>query len=151
MTTEPPLAYLSHSCPGRARLKFAANRGDTEHFARLSALLAEAPGVVSIKANALTASLLILHQGSLEEILAFAETREALRLSTRPVYARSQATETDEFSLKALATVAVLGLGMIQLLRGEVLGPASQLFGLAWHMVRQPSGDAGTEDLTDAD
>lgn len=150
MNTQPPLAYLGHQCPGRARLKFAANRGETEHFAALSALIAEAPGVVSIRANALTASLLILHKGPLEEIVTFATSRNLLRLSEQPVYAQSQVIEPEEISLGGLATIAVLGLGVVQLLRGEILGPASQLFGLAWHMLQQPAGNGGAGDAGDA-
>jgi hypothetical protein len=150
MTEQPPLAYLSHHCPGRARLKFAANRGSTEYFARLSALLAEAPGVIAVTANAVTASLLILHKGPLSDVLDFAQSRELVRLSKQPVHARSQVVEADEISLKTLATMAVLGLGVVQLLRGEVLGPASQLFGLAWHMLREPAG-MSADNGSDAD
>ncbi|NJO67573.1 MAG: hypothetical protein HC826_00985 [Rhodospirillales bacterium] len=107
--------------------------------------------MTSVTTNPLTASLLILHHGSLQEVLEFARSRNLIQLSDRPVYARSQFGEPDELSIKALTVAALLGLGTIQLLRGDILGPASQLFGLAWHMLQNSGGDGGAEEAGSVD
>lgn len=137
----PPPAYLCHRCPGRARLKFAAHRGNAMYFQELSALIAELPGVTGVQTNALTASVLILHQGELADVLGHAASRRLFRLSEEPVYARSQFAEPDEISVKGLVVLVVLGLGVLQVFRGYALGPASGLLALAWHLARDHPSD----------
>lgn len=143
--SDPPEAWLSHRCPGRARLKIGDHRGDEAYLAALSRRLAAAPGVTSVTANALTASLLIRHEGALDDILSYAADQDLVRLSDRPVYARSEFSEPDEISLKGLATLAIFGLGVFQLVRGNVLGPATGLFTLAWHLYRGGDDDDADE------
>ncbi len=136
----PPLAYVCHRCPGRARLKVAVRRNDAAWFEELSARIAEAPQVIAVKSNALTASLLIFHRGALEDVLDYAVSKQVLSLSEAPVFARSQFAEPDEISVRSLATLAMLGLGVVQLLRGRALGPASGLFALAWSLSQHRAG-----------
>lgn len=133
---EAPAAFLSHRCPGRARLKFGAHRGDQQFFTTLTQQMAEVPGIIGVSANALTASLLILHEGSLEDVLAEASVRGLLRLVEEAEFARSRFAEPDELSLRQLATIALFTLGVVQVLRGYALGPASGLFAMVWHLTR---------------
>ncbi len=59
-------AYLSHLATGRVRLKIPERRGDEAYFHALETALAARSDIQRVQASPRTASLLLLHDGSLE-------------------------------------------------------------------------------------
>lgn len=146
-----PVAHVAHCIPQRTRMRIPARRGDHEYFGRLKETLAGCPGVLEVETNPLTAGLLLRHDAPLEEIGAFAETQELFALSRElaafvPLARRlldiGRAIDgalVDATHGKLNATEAgllvVLALAFYQLWRGNILPPASPLFGYALSLV----------------
>jgi hypothetical protein len=74
-TTTRPQAQLVHSMPGRARLRFAEQRGDEAFFESLKASLEKQPGVIQVRPVVHTGSVLLLLTGELAGVLAHAEKK----------------------------------------------------------------------------
>jgi hypothetical protein len=65
-------ATVTHRLPGRTRLRLAADRGDLALFDRIVARLSEAPGVLRVRANPRTGSILVEHEGEFGDVAGFA-------------------------------------------------------------------------------
>lgn len=142
-----PVAHVAHRIPQRTRLRIPAHRGDHDYFQQLKKALECCPGVREVETNPLTAGLLLRHDAPLEEIGAFAEAQELFALSRElaafvPLARRlldiGRAIDRallDATHGKLNATeaslLAVLALAFYQLWRGNILPPASPLFGYA--------------------
>lgn len=138
MTPRTP-AYINHRCAGRARFKFAARRGDTAYFFELAEALASGPGVLAVHASPLTASVLVRHEGPLEDIVAFAQSKGLFALVDHPVTPLPQFEEdAGALDVNTLLALLFFGLGIVQVVRGHVLGPAISLFGLALQVAGTP-------------
>lgn len=131
--SQPPLrADIEHRIPGRLRLRIRQRRGDPGFFRQAEAALAGVPGVSAARANAQTGSLLVEYSGDEAAVLAAARahgldvTEPPVRhVAVRPAAARS-AMETPPPKPLNLAAMGLTGAGLVQLLRGEVVGSASE-------------------------
>ena len=126
---------LEHMMPGRIRLRFRSRRGETDFFQKLVTLLSQISLVDEVDANSLTGSVLIRHSASPDQ-LAFLAAQSGLL----PVQDLSSALgdppapprEARSGSSAPMA-VGLFALALLQLVRGRVLGSASEQF---WHAER---------------
>ncbi|HWO09398.1 MAG TPA: hypothetical protein VNN80_07955 [Polyangiaceae bacterium] len=77
-----PLARIVHSIPGRARLRATDIKGDASALDALRTAIEAAPAVQNVSVNVLTGSLVVEHQGELEELTEELERRGTLRIET---------------------------------------------------------------------
>jgi hypothetical protein len=138
-----PVAHIIHRIPGRARLKLPNNRGDQALFERLVEGLESHAGVDEVTANSRTGSLLICHSAPLAAILSFAERGDLFTVGDELKWRDTLANRTrahlgvlDEriarlsegrLDLRSLLILTFLGLTLTQVLRGQILPPASTL------------------------
>lgn len=137
-----PRALLVHSVPGRLRLKIPDKRRDHDYFQRLQNELQTLEGVIELSLNAYTASALIGHDWPSDEILLhFAERTGLFVLDPAPFepmwrrasvrleqWDRRLATLTrGEVGVRSVLMLVTLLLGLRQAMRGQTLGPASNL------------------------
>ena len=137
------VAHIVHSLPGRTRLKLPNRRGEPDYFTRLSECLSQCAGVVRVQANLRTGSLLLEHTVSLEQIAAFAQTHQLFTLAP-PESLQQEITASTQASLRWLnrqlaqagegllnvrvvLIVGLAGLTLIQVARGQILLPATNL------------------------
>ncbi|WP_119165861.1 hypothetical protein [Algihabitans albus] len=146
----PPEASVAHSSRGRLRLKVPARRGDLAFFAELGGKLAAAPAVREVETNARTAGILIKHDSSGEALLAWAGDHNLLTPSGQ-LFTPHRQRPAAEPNWRTLVVLVVLLLAVTQLLRGQILGPATTLAFMAAQIarLRLVSGEAepvGSED-----
>jgi hypothetical protein len=140
--SDPPTGNVVHALRGRLRVKVPDRRRNGAYFSAVAAELAGCPGVQSVEANALTASLLIVHDTENQTVAQFALDRGLLKMDFSP--ARAAETTDAERWLGALSdastritaasggrgdlTSALAGifliLAVIQLARRQVAVPA---------------------------
>lgn len=121
-----PLATLVHATAGRMRLRVASRRGDVAFFEACAARLGQLPGIAAVDARAMTASLLLHHEGVRVEALSAAAERAGLF-----IVAALEEEAPAGFTLPpvpALGAVAFGALGVMQLFNKRVLPPATTLF-----------------------
>ena len=75
-----PLARISHRIPGRARLRTQGIKGDRAAVNALLGVLEETPGVKNVQVSLTTGSVLVEHDGDIDDVLRAAEQRGALQL-----------------------------------------------------------------------
>jgi hypothetical protein len=140
MLSALPRAHVAHASGGRTRLRVPERRGDAEFFAALAARLAELEGVHDVRARALTAGLLIEHEGAFEPI---AEQARGAGL-----FVLEEPSADEEPAGPALPALAgVFGaLALLQLLRSRVLPPAITLLWYAASLAhpQAPSASAAS-------
>jgi Heavy metal associated domain 2 len=146
-------AQRVHNLPGRTRFKIPERRGDQAFFDEISERLRKFPSVREVKANPLTASLLLHYSGDLDSepmqaaMNALAEIVE-LELSTPPVAKRlrADAAEVDQsiqrlthgaLDLGSAAALVLLALAGVQLLRGQQPVAAVSLAWYATELLRR--------------
>ena len=76
------LARLVHSIPGRARLRTTGIKGDRAALSQLQAALEDAPGVKDVRVSATTGSVVVEHDGNIDDVLRALEASGALQLET---------------------------------------------------------------------
>lgn len=151
---EPEPARLVHRLPGRARLRIEGRRGDVAWFDRLRLDLALVEGVRAVEANPRIGSLLLLHDGPLEPLLARLHAAglvaaDPLARGERPFRERlvERLGRLDRAMLRAsegeldgrgALLLAFLGLALLQAVRGQVAGPALTLLWYASGLLRPP-------------
>lgn len=127
-------ATIEHVVPGRIRLKFYEQRGNTQFFEQLVSTVSQHPAVEEARANPLTGSVLVRHTGPLEELARAAVQLGIISRETLTSLMAQQQSATGWGALlnrsSELPALALSGLGALQLLRGRALGPASEHF---WH------------------
>lgn len=148
-------AHIVHRAPGRLRLRIPARRRDTGYFGELAERLARLPGVESVRADSLSAGVLILHRGVGEAELAaacegLAELSEVPPPARRAIDQAAAALERADAALRqasggrsdtaSLVFLLLAALALVQLGRGQVLAPASSLLWHALELVRHPGG-----------
>jgi hypothetical protein len=155
------IGYLVHRLPGRARLKFPAYRGNPDGFAELAKRLEAGPGVLSLRFNVATGSLLLEHEPAtaLEDILAYAALHalfECLEQEPPPpaplpvpsvvaVAAKGvdllnqglTSTSGGRVDLPSVYFLAHIGMGILEVTRGHVMPPAITLFWRALEGLRK--------------
>lgn len=124
-----PKAYLVHKIRNRARIRVPGKRGSAEYFDRLEKELVKLRGIDEVRANPVTASLLIFHNEARgeklwEQLIRSAKVRKLFLLTKEE---RRTLTKLPTMSppdlTRALATASGV-FGMIQLFRGQWLPPA---------------------------
>lgn len=155
------VAHAVHRTPARLRLRVPARRYDEPYFSALTQRLAELPGVVEAIATPHTAGVLLrLEPGSGTDPVAAIEGAGLLRIveSTRPLSPtltgmRRAAERIDETlagltagvaDLRSLTFALLLGLGLIQAARGQLMAPGLSLLWYAFELIRftPPDPDA---------
>jgi hypothetical protein len=140
----PPAAQVIHDSPGRLRLKLPDRRGETGLFAEVGGRLAQAPGVAEVRTNARTASILILHESDRGSLMRWAETAGVLQETARS-FAPFPPRPAREPGWRTVLAVLVAVLAVVQLFRGQVLGPFTTLAFMAAQIARLPIAGAGPE------
>jgi Heavy metal associated domain 2 len=136
-----PIAIVAHSARGRARFKIADRRRQEEFFATAADRLGAAPGVERVEVNPLTGSILVHHESSVSALSGYAEANGLFRLEGQPVRVSNlmrqralwadhqvRAYSGESLDLKSLGLVLLLGMGTLQLIRGQLAAPAVTVF-----------------------
>jgi hypothetical protein len=74
------LARVVHSIPGRTRLRADGIKGDVRALEAVQTALEDTQGVRNVQINALTGSILVEHDASIEALLQQLEQRDVLEL-----------------------------------------------------------------------
>jgi len=141
------VAHVVHQLPGRLRLRIPEHRKDEAFFDSLAGRLREIEDIISVSRDALTASLLIHHQVPEDRIWSFLE--ELLELTLQPAPATATAYSLSSVGagiqavnhslqrasggatdLRTLLFLLLVGLAIRQILRGQIMIPAT---GLLWN------------------
>jgi hypothetical protein len=145
-------ARIAHHSRGRTRLKVRAKRGDAGYFAGVCRELAEHEAVEHVDANPSTSSLVVWHRddADIATLGAFARDRQLFELDPEPpegtladgaaALLRDIDAGIGELSarradLRSVLLGAFVAIGLVQMLRGRVLAPASTLFWYAFELV----------------
>jgi hypothetical protein len=120
-TTSRSAANVTHRLPGRTRLRVPSRRGDPAFFARAIERARNLPAVRAARANPVTSSLLLEHEGEIEPI-----ARElGLDLAApRPPVPRTRPPITPA-SPYGLAAVGFGTASVVQLARGRLVGDSA--------------------------
>jgi hypothetical protein len=148
-----PRAHIVHTLPGRLRLKMPEMRGKPDFFARVMDVLLAQRGIEAVRVNPLTGSVLILGaaDADLKTVATQGQAAELFALADRPVQVQTglQQARADLQQLSAdlvgasrggtdarstMLALLLLG-GLVQVARGELLAPASQLFIAAYQLL----------------
>ena len=140
-------ARLCHVMPGRMRLQIPDRRHDTAFFAGIEQALSRCDGVYAVRANPLTAAVLVLHAGTVDAISDYARAQglfaldpaarvlpygsgDRVRAVPRHRPAPSPGEQSDRRA--GMLSASMAGLGALQGLRGRVMPPAMTLFWYAY-------------------
>ena len=140
-------ARLAHQIPGRTRLRLEGEAADHAELEQLAESIAAMPGVRRVDIRADTGSILIRHIGAFETV---SEGFEAIGLALLPAVVEDMidpigdtGRELGELNAAfdkltggkidfwSAAFLGVLGIGLWQLGRGRVAGPALTVLGQA--------------------
>jgi hypothetical protein len=147
-----PTAQVCHAIPGRTRIRISDKRRDSAYFLDVQRKLAACDGIENVEVNALTASLLLHHQSSQQAIADFASDKGLFRVEQpdEAVDAESESISERAYSslrildqqLRGLSRggmdfwgvvfVIMLGLGLNELIKGNVASPATTML---WYAV----------------
>lgn len=154
--SHPSQAHLIHRMHGRARFRIRAHRNDPDYFDSLADRLRRVPGVSNVETNATTGSVLVQHDGSLDDFAAAISDDSQLGklvefvLQSPPVSHRLSAEISvlddavqrfsgGELDLGTVASFGLLGLAGIQLFLGRQLASAVSLAWYAAELIRRSS------------
>jgi hypothetical protein len=147
-----PPAFIAHRLPGRIRLRIPSRKGDSRYFLDLERGLRSCPGVKAVSVNPVTASVLVSHAetANADGIARCAKQADLFALAgderrTLPLIRRAEDVlrQADErliglsrgaSDLRSTLLLLLLGAGLVQLVRGEVLGSASTLLWYAFEL-----------------
>lgn len=77
-----PLAYISHRTPRRLRIKMYSRKGDAGYFDEVKKKFSGVNGIESVEVNALTGSILIIHNNLAPDIIGqFAQANDIFSLA----------------------------------------------------------------------
>ena len=166
---ELPEAYITHATKGRLRIKIPLRKGDRAFFSALQDHLSrfsEFPGIQKIELNPITGSMLVIHSletnpAYLKLIEAYVEQKGLFKIGTpSPPHASvfGKLAETfknanneitdftaGELDIRSLALVALLGLGLYQISRGQFMIPAVSAFWYAATLLKEQPADNGNQ------
>jgi len=126
-----PEAYVAHASMARLRLRIPSRRHDQAFFDRVCERLAARAEVVAAKANPATASLLIQHYCPLERLYSVAADENLFAVAGRKPAASEAGFANLDFDAARFAVPVLVGLAMLQAVRGNLLSPATSLLSLA--------------------
>lgn len=147
-----PVALVAHSCAGRARLRIPERRHDGEYFASVASSLLTCDLIDAAQPNPATASIVINHRGELAQVAQFAASANIFVLSQlsplgdsalrgasdglRNINSAVQGLTNGKLDAPSLVYAGLIGLALIQALRGQVVGPATTLLWNALTMIQ---------------
>ncbi|MGF1615014.1 MAG: HMA2 domain-containing protein [Gammaproteobacteria bacterium] len=150
-----PSAHIAHTLAGRLRIRIPARRRDSGYFASLADAFGAMPGIEGLEVNALTASLLLYHTISSEQISEFAERRalfrvvpernESASLSTRlssgleAIDSKIRGVSDGSLDFWGAVFLVLVAMSIVQLAQGHILAPASTLLWYALGTFAVPS------------
>ncbi|MGD8568007.1 MAG: hypothetical protein PVJ39_07960 [Gammaproteobacteria bacterium] len=148
-----PTAYLTHSAPGRYRLKVPSKRHDSTFFDNLETELSAVTGVERITVNTTTASVLIEYESGAElrdKLMSWLGSSPYFELTSEPkpmaVWkdASRRLSSVDAFikdssggqvDFRSILFVAFVLMAVRQLQQGAVFGAASNLLWYATQLI----------------
>jgi hypothetical protein len=169
-----PSAYIKHQLPGRVRLKIPQKRGDFRYFDRIAELFTDCPGITQLQLNPPAASILICHVTETDflNIAEFAQTNGLFTITEQPEETYSMPylpipkftskglNRVDESLMdfsqglldgRSLLILALIGLAVRQMTRGNIMGPATTLLWYAFSLLKAENGKTFDSDsLSDA-
>ncbi len=137
-----PDAYVSHVIPGRLRVKIPSKKGDARYFDDVHKQMSGYEGIARVVVNALTASVLVIHELNSRKIAAYAEQGNLFRIEDvkpfeKQTYISRKVSETFRdvnsrvivstkgfANVPDLALLTLVGLSVIQISRGNFTAPA---------------------------
>ncbi|MBN9134035.1 MAG: hypothetical protein J0H48_11840 [Nitrosospira multiformis] len=153
-----PLARVAHALPGRKRIKIDGKRGDAAYFATLEKKLAECPGVVAVTTDPRTSTALVSHTAEdpvlwnyIAEHGLFQFGKNETSVPT-PVHSSIaggiMAAEHKPYTksgkkpdIRRLIFLAMMGMGVVQVIRGNIAIPAIAAFWYAYCVFPGMNGD----------
>jgi len=155
-SAHPPKANLIHRMHGRARFRVRGHRGDHEYFHSLANRIRHVPGVRNVETNATTGSVLVRHEGGLDDVveamladsdlgkmilfvLHSPPAANRLRTEITAIDNAVQRFTDGELDLGTLASFGLCGLAGVQLLSGQHLAGAVSLCWYASELIRRSS------------
>lgn len=143
-----PVAEIIHQTRGRTRLKVPGKRRDGQFFFDIEKQLAKLPGIEAVKGNPLSSSILLQHPdaghddtiSTIKKLGVFdsIETASAPKTSgSNPEAITEALTELEgtfsDYAQKqhSLLFTLLIGLAIVQILRGNIMAPAIPLLGYA--------------------
>jgi len=170
-----PSAYIKHQLPGRVRLKIPQKRGDFRYFDRIAELFTDCPGITQLQLNPPAASILICHVTETDflNIAEFAQTNGLFTITEQPEETYSMPylpipkftskglNRVDESLMdfsqglldgRSLLILALIGLAVRQMTKGNIMGPATTLLWYAFSLLKEENGKTFDPDsLADSD
>lgn len=157
-----PEAIVAHNSPHRLRIRVPSRKGQEDYFQKVKDALVARPDVAFVTTNPVTGSILLLHTAELAALEAFARGRGWFDIAATPpatktalsaaetlidrVDERLRALTHERYDLNNTLFLGLVGLGVLQAVRGQVLGPASSLLASAASiLLLQRSPDAVPE------
>jgi hypothetical protein len=146
-------AYAVHNIDGRTRIHVPSKRRDEAWFSAVAQRLREFESIEYVSANPLTASILILHHGTLEAIAEAARAANLLDVVEAPrtlpsilgqASARLKMTDNrihyathGSLDLYSVMAFALAGIGVFQTFKKRAMPPAMTLLWYAYELARQ--------------
>lgn len=149
-----PRAVVRHSLPARTRIGIAERRGETAYFEQVGAELDRHEQVFRVRVNATAGSVLILHQeDALAAIAEHARRQELFELTQLELTRESGLAQSaaglerldtglrrmtaGELSANTLVFAALVGLALVQAVRGQFAAPAVTLLWYALELLNR--------------
>lgn len=143
---------MAHVCPGRVRLRIPGRRRDKSYFESVVERLRTYEAAHAVSADPATAGMLVMHRGEFGDIVELARRdglfsvsevepvgESALRTasaSLRTVSSAVQNASGGVLDVPSLAYIGLVGLAVVQAVRGHVAGPATTLLWNALTLVQ---------------
>jgi len=155
MSKELPVAFVTHSVPGRVRIRIPTMRHQDEYFARLRDKLTAVPGLRRLTTNTRTASVLLEYTGEIEPLEALGSRLDAFTLGARPhphslsEWLHTFTTAPDDLvkqlsngriDMAGVTALVLTGFGISQIVRGHALPAGWTLLWNATNLVRDVGG-----------
>ena len=167
-----PRAAIVHQVAGRTRFRIPERRSDPGYFAHVSEQLGQCPGVESVMTNAITGSVLVVHETDEPDVLiAYARTFElfdtldgpasALERSRPPAdiinvglrhmdaWVRAETKQSTD--LRSVALTGLIAAAVWQMLRGQLFPAAGTLLWYALSVASERRSSGGEQVTPDAD
>lgn len=117
-----------------------SRKGDAAYFASVKAQFAHFEGIGLVEANPVTGSVLVMYNGEMKSVAAFAEEKALFRLGMssrvaspmshslvrafRDADGRIKRLTSNELDVPGIAFVTLLGFGIYEIGRGNFAAPA---------------------------
>jgi hypothetical protein len=123
-----PSAYFSHRSAQRMRLRIPERRGDLSYFIKIQEALKSWDSSLNIQITPLTSSVLIEPSLDADKLKFYAEGLALFKLKSIPIKVRSKIPSIEELTQRPIFAGVLMGLGVLQMCRGQSLAAGSTLF-----------------------